>query len=65
MSAFRKYIGQCELNKSWFDDNLHVLFAWAPAGEFTLLVQEVQHTAKDGQQEDANDDDRNDHATAL
>lgn len=45
--------------------HLQILLAWTPTWELALLVQEVQHTAKDSQQENTDDDDSYDHTAAL
>lgn len=43
----------------------HVLFAWASTGEFAFLVQEVEDAAKDGEEQQTQDDHYDDHSTAL
>lgn len=43
---------------------LQVLLAGA-AADLSFLVEEVEHASQDGQQQDADDDDRNDYAIAL
>lgn len=35
------------------------------ATDLALFVEEVEHTPQDGQQQDADDEDRNDNTTAL
>lgn len=41
-----------------------VLFSRS-AAYLSLLVHKIQHTAQDGQQQDADNDDRNDNTAAL
>lgn len=43
----------------------HLLLARAATGDLSLLVEEVEHTAQDGQQKDTEDDNHNDHTIAL
>lgn len=45
--------------------DIQILLPGTPAGNLALLIQEVEDTSQDGQQEDADDEDRNDHTTAL
>ena len=50
--------------KKW-KTHLQILLARTPTWELALLVQEVQHTAKDSQQANTDDDDSDDHTAAL
>lgn len=44
--------------------NLQILLARSPT-DFALFVEEVEHTPQNGQQQDADDEDCDDDATAL